>query len=128
MTIFSPVNPAVACSVVNYGMDQADGTKLREERWCRKTIRVRAQGSVARRRYSHCLKHLVAIPLIEAGADIRFVQDALGHKEIEGTAIFAAISHPERDKRQREPSLRLPKRQQLFTRNELGPNDEGADR
>ena len=59
--------------------------------------------------HPHCLKHSIATHLLEAGANIRFVQDALGHKEIESTAIYAAISNPERDKRQRELSFKLPK-------------------
>lgn len=59
--------------------------------------------------HPHCLKHSIATHLLEAGADLRFVQDALGHKEIENTVIYTAIANPTRDQKQRELSFKLPK-------------------
>ena len=59
--------------------------------------------------HPHCLKHSIATHLLEAGADLRFVQDALGHKEIENTVLYTAIANPTRDQKQRELSLKLPK-------------------
>ncbi|MDX2032512.1 MAG: aminotransferase class V-fold PLP-dependent enzyme [Blastocatellia bacterium] len=53
VTIFSPVHPALACSIVNYGVDAVEGTKLMDELWSRKKIRVRAQGGTAVRQTSH---------------------------------------------------------------------------
>lgn len=53
VTIFSPVNPTLACSIVNYGVDRMEGTKLMDELWRRKKIRVRAQGGTAVRQTSH---------------------------------------------------------------------------
>lgn len=41
----------------------------------------------------HVLKHSIATHLIDAGADIRFVQDWIGHKNIQNTVIYAHLSH-----------------------------------
>lgn len=53
VTIFSPTEPALACSIVNYGVDKVEGTKLMDELWARKKIRVRSQGGTAVRQTSH---------------------------------------------------------------------------
>ena len=53
VTIFSPTHPALACSIVNYGVDKIQGTKLMDELWARKKIRVRSQGGTAVRQTSH---------------------------------------------------------------------------
>ncbi len=53
VTIFSPTHPALACSIVNYGVDKIEGTKLMDELWARKKIRVRSQGGTAVRQTSH---------------------------------------------------------------------------
>jgi len=46
-------------------------------------------------------KHAIAIHLLEAGADLRFVQDWLGHADIESTFVYAAIVNPTREKKAR---------------------------
>ena len=46
----------------------------------------------------HALKHSIATHLLEAGADIRFVQDWVGHKNIQNTVVYAQITNPARDK------------------------------
>ena len=60
-------------------------------------------------RHPHCFKHSIATHLLEAGADLRYVQDSLGHAKIENTVIYTAIANPTRDQKQRELALRLPK-------------------
>lgn len=46
----------------------------------------------------HVLKHSIATHLLDAGADIRFVQYWIGHKNIMNTVIYAQLSHPAKDK------------------------------
>ena len=57
----------------------------------------------------HVLKHSIATSLLDAGADIRFVQDWLGHANIQNTVIYAALVSTTRDRKAREFFLKLPK-------------------
>lgn len=54
-------------------------------------------GIPADKRHFHVLKHSIATHLLDAGADIRFVQDWIGHKNIQNTVIYAQITNPARE-------------------------------
>jgi site-specific recombinase XerD len=43
------------------------------------------------KRHSHALKHSIATHLLDAGADLRFVQDWIGHASIRNTVIYAQL-------------------------------------
>jgi len=45
----------------------------------------------------HSLKHSIATYLLDAGADLSFVKDWLGHANIQNTTIYAQLTHPARD-------------------------------
>ena len=48
------------------------------------------------KRHFHCLKHSIATHLLDAGADLRFVQDWIGHASIGNTVIYAQLSRHSR--------------------------------
>jgi len=54
------------------------------------------------------LKHSTATHLLEAGADLRFVQDWLGQADIESTVVYVAIANPTREKKARTLFMNLP--------------------
>ena len=53
------------------------------------------------KRHFHVLKHSIATHLLDTGADIRFVQDWLGHANIQNTVIYAQISVGSREQKAR---------------------------
>ena len=57
------------------------------------------------KRHFHCLKHSIATHLLDAGAELRFVQDWIGHKQIQNTAHYAQITNPRRDAEARKVFL-----------------------
>jgi len=51
----------------------------------------------ASKRHFHVLKHSIATHLLDAGADLRFVQDWVGHASIKNTVIYAQLTSRRRD-------------------------------
>ena len=49
------------------------------------------------KRHFHVFKHSIATHMMDAGADIRSVQDWVGHKNIQNTVVYAQISNRARD-------------------------------
>jgi site-specific recombinase XerD len=44
------------------------------------------------KRKFHCLKHSIATHLLDAGADLAFAKDWLGHANIQNTTIYAPLT------------------------------------
>jgi site-specific recombinase XerD len=44
------------------------------------------------KRKFHCLKHTIATHLLDAGGDLAFVKDWLGHANIQNTTIYARLT------------------------------------
>jgi site-specific recombinase XerD len=55
----------------------------------------------APKRLFHVLKHSIATHLLDAGADLRFVQDWVGHASIKNTVIYAQLTSRRRDEEAR---------------------------
>jgi len=49
-------------------------------------------GLPVEKRKFHCLKHTIATHLLDAGADLSFVKDWLGHANIQNTTIYARLT------------------------------------
>jgi integrase/recombinase XerD len=49
------------------------------------------------KRHCHCLKHSIATHMLSAGGDLVFVQDWLGHRNIENTRIYTYLTSTARD-------------------------------
>jgi site-specific recombinase XerD len=56
-----------------------------------------AAGIPASKLHFHVLKHSIATHLLDAGADLRFVQDWVGHASINNTVIYAQLTSRRRD-------------------------------
>jgi integrase/recombinase XerD len=56
----------------------------------------------ASKRHFHALKHSIATHLLDAGADLRFVQDWIGHASIGNTIIYAQLTSRRRDEEARK--------------------------
>lgn len=64
------------------------------------------------KRHFHVLRHSIATHLLDAGADLRFVQDWLGHANIQSTIVYAQLTNKARDEQARKvfasPSIVCP--------------------
>ncbi len=50
----------------------------------------------------HALCHSIAVHLLDAGADVAFVQDRLGHANIQNTMVYMRYTTVTRDTQTRE--------------------------
>jgi site-specific recombinase XerD len=53
-------------------------------------------------RHFHTLRHATAVHLLDAGADVAFVQDRLGHANIQNTIIYMRYTTVTRDAQTRQ--------------------------
>jgi site-specific recombinase XerD len=61
------------------------------------------------KRHFHVLKHSIATHLPDAGAELRFVQDWLGHSNIQNTVIYTYLTSHTRTEKARQAFLKLPR-------------------
>ena len=70
-------------------------TKRRAEQLFKKYL---TKASLDPRYVVHSLRHSIAVHILDAGADIAYVQDHLGHRNIRNTQVYAKISDTNRNK------------------------------
>lgn len=68
--------------------------------WLMKRYGERA-GIPKHKRHFHVLKHSIATHLLEAEADVMFVKDWLGHKNIQNTLVYSKLTNRARDEQAR---------------------------
>ncbi len=61
------------------------------------------------KKHFHVLKHSIATHLLDAGAELRFLQDWLGHSNIQNTVIYTALVSTSREHKARQYFLKLPR-------------------
>lgn len=61
------------------------------------------------KQHFHALKHSIATHLLDAGADLRFVQDWLGHANIQNTVIYTFLTSASREQKARQVFLKMPR-------------------
>jgi site-specific recombinase XerD len=61
-----------------------------------------AAGLPEDKQHFHILKHSIATHLLDAGADLSFVKDWLGHANIQNTTIYARLTNTTRDAKARQ--------------------------
>jgi integrase len=76
-------------------------------------VLMKAYGRAARipeqKRHFHALKHTAGTHLLDASDNIRFVQDWLGHANIQNTVIYAQLAVGSREAKAREAFRKLPR-------------------
>jgi site-specific recombinase XerD len=61
------------------------------------------------KRHFHVLKHSIATHLLDAGADVIFLKDWLGHSNIQNTMIYTHLVSSTRDQKARTHFMKLPR-------------------
>jgi len=79
----------------NYSMDPRSGVRrrhhLHEIRVQRAVKRAATEAEITARATPHTLRHCFATHLLEAGQDIRTVQELLGHADVSTTMIYTHV-------------------------------------
>ena len=93
---------------VLFPSNRGDPIARRTLDWLMKRYGAAADLPVPKRHF-HCLKHSIATHLLEAGADLRFVQDWLGHSNIQNTVVYTYLTARSRESAARKAFLNLPR-------------------
>lgn len=95
-------------SPILFPSNRGDPIARRTLDWLMKRYGEMAELPPAKRHF-HCLKHSIATHLLEAGAELRFVQDWLGHSNIQNTVVYSSLTARGRESTARKVFLHLPR-------------------
>lgn len=95
-------------SPVLFTSNRGDPISRRTLDWLMKTYAARANIPPLKRHF-HVLKHSIATHLLDAGAELRFVQDWLGHSNIQNTVVYTFLTSRNRETTARKVFLHLPR-------------------
>jgi integrase len=70
--------------------------------WCAMQTYGKKAGLPPEKRKFHSLKHSIATHLLDARGELKFVQDWVGHKNIQNTTKYAQMTNPRRDEEARK--------------------------
>jgi integrase len=70
--------------------------------WCAMQTYGEKAGVPPEKRKFHSLKHSIATHLLDARGELRFVQDWVGHKNVQNTTKYAQLTNPRRDEEARK--------------------------
>jgi type 1 fimbriae regulatory protein FimB len=70
--------------------------------WCAMQTYGKKAGLPPEKRKFHSLKHSIATHLLDARGELKFVQDWVGHKNIQNTTKYAQLTNPRRDEEARK--------------------------
>lgn len=73
---------------------QKKGSPLSVQSAQRMVRKVARQAGIAKPVTTRTLRHSFATHLMESGTNLRYIQELLGHKSLQTTAIYTQISHP----------------------------------
>jgi integrase len=65
--------------------------------WCAMQTYSKRAGLPPEKRKFHSLKHSISTHLLDAHGELKFVQDWVGHKNIQNTTKYAQLTNPRRD-------------------------------
>jgi integrase len=69
--------------------------------WCAMQTYGKKAGVPPEKRKFHSLKHFISTHLLDARGELRFVQDWVGHKNVQNTTKYAQLTNPRRDEEAR---------------------------
>jgi type 1 fimbriae regulatory protein FimB/type 1 fimbriae regulatory protein FimE len=95
-------------SPILFTSNRNDPISRRTLDWLMKTYGSRAGLPVGKQHF-HVLKHSIATHLLDAGADLRFVQDWLGHSNIQNTVVYTYLTSKTRETTARKVFLSMPR-------------------
>jgi len=95
-------------SPVLFTSNRGDPISRRTLDWLMKTYGT-AANLPPEKRHFHVLKHSIATHLLDAGGDLRFVQDWLGHSNIQSTVVYTYLTSRNRENSARKVFLHMPR-------------------